>query len=53
MISLILICWVEIIGFLFFNLVNMKCTIVDKVAIQKCGVGGGGFHIPLGISSIF
>ena len=30
----------QIIGFFFFDLVNMKCTVVDTVAIQKCGVGG-------------
>ena len=42
MISLILIRWVEINGFAFFDLVNMKCTSVD--CISK-GVGWGKAYI--------
>ena len=30
----------QIIGFFFFDLVNTKCTVIDIVAIKKCGAGG-------------
>ena len=36
---------VEIIRLLgsFFDLVNTKCTVIDIVAIKKCGAGGKAY----------